>query len=45
MARVLFANAYVVTMDDAGSEHDGGWLLVSDGSVESVGAGPRPEAQ
>jgi cytosine/adenosine deaminase-related metal-dependent hydrolase len=41
---VLVANAYVVTMDDAGNEHDGGWLLVTDGLVEAVGAGPRPEA-
>ncbi len=41
---MLFANAYVVTMDDAGSEHDGGWLLVADGLVEAVGAGTRPGA-
>ena len=31
--RTLFANAYVVTMDDEGTEHDGGWLLVRDGLV------------
>jgi len=31
-------------MDDAGSEHDGGWLLLADGLVESVGAGSPPEA-
>ncbi|HEX3453967.1 MAG TPA: 8-oxoguanine deaminase [Gaiellaceae bacterium] len=43
MTRVLFANAYVVTMDDAGSEHDRGWLLVADGLVEAVGEGARPE--
>ena len=40
----LYANAYVVTMDDAGAEHDGGWLLVRDGFVEAVGAGERPAA-
>ncbi len=40
----LYANAYVVTMDDAGTEHDGGWLLVRDGLVEAVGGGGRPDA-
>jgi len=44
VARVLLTNAYVATMDDAGSEHDGGWLLLADGLVESVGAGSPPEA-
>jgi cytosine/adenosine deaminase-related metal-dependent hydrolase len=41
---VLFANAYVVTMDDAGSEHESGWILVDEGVVADVGAGRRPEA-
>ena len=40
----LYANAYVVTMDDAGTEYDGGWLLVRDGFVVAVGEGVRPEA-
>jgi cytosine/adenosine deaminase-related metal-dependent hydrolase len=40
----LYANAYVVTMDDAGTEHDGGSLLVRDGFLEAVGAGERPAA-
>jgi 8-oxoguanine deaminase len=40
----LFANAHVVTMDDDGSEYDGGWLLVDDGLVSNVGGGSRPEA-
>jgi len=40
----LFANAYVVTMDDADTEHEDGWLLVRDGVVEAVGAGERPAA-
>ncbi len=31
-------------MDDDGSEHEGGWILVADGLVREVGAGPRPEA-
>ena len=39
------ATAYVVTMDDAGTEHDGGWLLVADGLDRGrSGAGRRPEA-
>jgi cytosine/adenosine deaminase-related metal-dependent hydrolase len=41
---VLYANAYVVTKDDAGTEHDGGWVLVRDGFVEAVGGGDRPAA-
>ena len=40
----LYANAHVVTLDDARSEHDGGWLLVEDGFVRNVGAGPEPES-
>jgi cytosine/adenosine deaminase-related metal-dependent hydrolase len=40
----LYVNAYVVTMDDAGTEHDGGWILVRDGFVEAVGDGERPAA-
>ena len=41
---LLVKNAYVVAMDDAGTEHDGGWILVRDGIVEAVGAGAAPEA-
>ena len=44
MTRVLLANAYVATMDDAGSEHDAGWVLVADGMIEAVGGGAPPEA-
>jgi cytosine/adenosine deaminase-related metal-dependent hydrolase len=41
----LFANAYVVTMDDAGSEHERGWVLVDDaGLIARVGGGAEPEA-
>jgi 8-oxoguanine deaminase len=40
----LYANAYVVTMDDAGTELEGGWILVRDGFVEAVGDGDRPAA-
>jgi cytosine/adenosine deaminase-related metal-dependent hydrolase len=42
--RTLFANAWVITMDAEGSEHPDGWVLVSDGVVESVGGGARPAA-
>ena len=31
-------------MDDAGTEHDDGWVLVADGRVEAVGGGVAPEA-
>ncbi|MGZ4392935.1 MAG: 8-oxoguanine deaminase [Gaiellaceae bacterium] len=40
----LLANAHVVTMDDAGTEYEGGWVLVDDGVVKDAGAGARPEA-
>ena len=42
---MLYRNAYVVTMDDAGTEHDGGWLLVRDGLIEAAGGGNPPEAE
>jgi cytosine/adenosine deaminase-related metal-dependent hydrolase len=41
----LFANAYVVVMDDAGTEHETGWVLAEDGVVAAVGAGVEPEAE
>jgi cytosine/adenosine deaminase-related metal-dependent hydrolase len=44
MGRVLLANGYVATMDDAGSEYDGGWVLIADGLVEAVGTGAPPDA-
>ncbi|MGZ8694676.1 MAG: 8-oxoguanine deaminase [Gaiellaceae bacterium] len=40
----LLANAWVVTMDDGGSEHRDGWVLVEDGLVAAVGDGAPPEA-
>jgi len=40
----LLANAHVVTMDDDGTEHAGGWILIEDGFVAGVGSGERPEA-
>ena len=41
---LLLSGAHVVTMDDAGSEHADGWVLVADGRVEAVGGGAPPEA-
>src|SRR5205823_674105 len=40
----LLANAYVVVMDDAGTEHEDGWVLVEDDVVESTGGGADPDA-
>ena len=40
---MIYANAYVVTMDDAGTEHDRGWLRIEDGVVAEVGSGDPPE--
>ena len=40
----LLANGYVVTCDDAGTEHDGGWVLLDDGFVSAVGTGDEPAA-
>jgi len=41
----LFRNAYVVVMDDAGTEHEDGWVLVDDGVVAATGGGVEPEAE
>ena len=41
----LLANAYVVVMNDAGTEHESGWVLVEDGVVAAVGSEPEPEAE
>ena len=32
-------------MDDAGSEHAGGWVLVRDGLIAAVGSGEEPESE
>ena len=40
----LLANAHVVTMDDSGTEHPSGWILVEDGFVTDVGTNAEPEA-
>jgi cytosine/adenosine deaminase-related metal-dependent hydrolase len=40
----LLHRAHVVTMDDAGTEHEDGWMLISGGAIEAVGGGEPPEA-
>jgi len=40
----LFVNAHVVTMEDDGAEHPGGWIQVDDGLVAAAGSGDRPNA-
>jgi cytosine/adenosine deaminase-related metal-dependent hydrolase len=39
---VILSNASVVTMDDAGTEHERGWIRVEDGLIAEVGAGDGP---
>jgi cytosine/adenosine deaminase-related metal-dependent hydrolase len=36
---VILGNAWIVTMDDAGTEHQHGWLRIEDGLVAEVGSG------
>jgi cytosine/adenosine deaminase-related metal-dependent hydrolase len=40
----LFTNAWVVVMDDAGTEHESGWMLMEDRFVSATGSGALPEA-
>jgi 8-oxoguanine deaminase len=40
----LYANSWVVTCDDEGTEHSHGWVLVEDAVVAAVGDGEEPEA-
>jgi cytosine/adenosine deaminase-related metal-dependent hydrolase len=42
--KTLYTGAHVVTMDDAGTEHADGWLLVEDELIAGVGAGTPPGA-
>jgi 8-oxoguanine deaminase len=42
--RRLLANAYVVVMDDARTEHPQGWILLEDGFVVETGGGEEPTA-
>jgi cytosine/adenosine deaminase-related metal-dependent hydrolase len=38
----LYANGWVVTMDDASTEHERGWVLVDGSAIEAVGTGQEP---
>ncbi len=40
----LYAGGWIVTCDDAGTEHPSGWVLVDGEVVVSVGDGDEPEA-
>jgi cytosine/adenosine deaminase-related metal-dependent hydrolase len=42
--KTLYAGGWVVTCDQAGTEHADGWVLVEDGLVSAVGSGGAPEA-
>ena len=42
--RRLLCNAHVVVMDDAGTEHPSGWVLVEDGFVVETGGSEEPAA-
>ena len=39
----LYANGWIVTMDDAGTEHEQGWVLIEGELIAAVGGGPEPE--
>jgi cytosine/adenosine deaminase-related metal-dependent hydrolase len=41
---MILRNAYVVVMDEAGTEHESGWIHVEDGRVAAVGGGEPPAA-
>jgi cytosine/adenosine deaminase-related metal-dependent hydrolase len=40
----LLRGAWVVVLDDAGIEHQDGWVLIRDGLIDAVGGGATPEA-
>jgi cytosine/adenosine deaminase-related metal-dependent hydrolase len=41
---MLLTNAHVVTMDDADTEYESGWILIEDGLVNQAGTGAKPAA-
>jgi cytosine/adenosine deaminase-related metal-dependent hydrolase len=41
----LYRGGWIVVMDDAGTEHPDGWLLVDEGVVAAAGAGEQPAAE
>jgi len=40
---VILGNCWLVTMDDAGTEHRHGWIRIEDGLVAEVGSGVAPD--
>ena len=40
---MILGNAWLVTMDDAGTEHERGWLRVEDGLIAALGPGDPDE--
>ncbi|HET9322279.1 MAG TPA: 8-oxoguanine deaminase [Gaiellaceae bacterium] len=40
----LLHNAHVVVMDDAGTEHEDGWVSIAEGRIDGVGSGRPPQA-
>jgi cytosine/adenosine deaminase-related metal-dependent hydrolase len=42
--KTLYAGGWIVTCDNAGTEHSAGWVLVDDGVIGSVGDAPEPDA-
>jgi cytosine/adenosine deaminase-related metal-dependent hydrolase len=44
VTKTLLERGWIVTMDDAGTEHPDGWLLLSGGAIEAVGSGTPPDA-
>ena len=41
---MILANAWIVTMDDAGTEYEHGWLRIENGLIAELGAGEPPAA-
>ena len=35
--KTLYSDGWIVTCDDAGTEHPDGWVLVEDGLIAAVG--------
>ncbi len=44
-ATTLYANGFIVTMDDAGTEHESGWLLLDGSTIAAVGSGTEPQSE
>lgn len=42
MTRTIIEGGHVATVDSAGSEHDGGHVVIDDGTITAVGAGRAP---